>query len=138
MTKKQCKNKIARLEGRIDEMQEQVIHYKRQAKVLDAEDSKKLLEKFHIESEELEELLMNRGRKEAAELQEPALKKSIHRKAEAKSEQEQASAEATEEPDQPIAEPESNPEQAQPEQEPQPVQESHTSMMDAFRKEAEQ
>ena len=124
MTKKQCKNKIARLEGRIDEMQEQVIHYKRQAKVLDAEDSKKLLEKFHIESEELAELLMNRGRKEAAEQEEPAPKKQIRRKAEA--------------PDKPIAEPESNPEPDQPEQDPQPLQGSHTSMMDAFRKEAEQ
>ena len=63
MTKKQCKNKIANLEDRIDRMQEQVIHYRRQVKVLDAEDSKRLLEKFHIESEELAELLMNRGKR---------------------------------------------------------------------------
>lgn len=61
MTKKQCKNKISRLEGKIDEMQEQVIHYKRQVKVLDAEDSKKLLEKYHIESEELAELIFMRS-----------------------------------------------------------------------------
>ena len=63
MTKKQFKNKIANLEDRIDRMQEQVIHYRRQVKVLDAEDSKRLLEKFHIESEELAELLMNRGKR---------------------------------------------------------------------------
>ena len=93
MTKKQCKNKIANLEGRIDKMQEQVIHYRRQVKVLDAEDSKKLLEKFHIESEELAELLMNRGRKEAAEPEEPAPKKPIRRKPESKSEPEEAPAE---------------------------------------------
>ena len=57
MTKNQCKNKITRLEDKIGEMQEQVIHYKRQVKVLDAEDSRKLLDKYHIESEELAELI---------------------------------------------------------------------------------
>ena len=62
MTKNQCKNKITRLEDRIGEMQEQVIHYKRQVKVLDAEDSRKLLDKYHIESEELAELIMQRTR----------------------------------------------------------------------------
>ena len=62
MTKNQCKNKITRLEDKIGEMQEQVIHYKRQVKVLDAEDSRKLLDKYHIESEELAELIMQRTR----------------------------------------------------------------------------
>ena len=70
MTKKQYKDKITRLESRIGEMQEQVVHCRRQAKLLDEEDSKKLLEKYHIESEELAELIyrhQQENRKKAAE-----------------------------------------------------------------------
>ena len=65
MTKNQCKNKITRLEGKIGEMQEQVIHFRTQVKLLDAEDSKKLLERYHIESEELAELIMQRVKTKA-------------------------------------------------------------------------
>ena len=64
MTKNQCKNRITRLEGKIGEMQEQVIHFKRQVKVLDAEDSRRLLDKYHIESEELAELIYKAKQKE--------------------------------------------------------------------------
>ena len=121
MTKKQCKNKIARLEGRIDRMQEQVIHYRRQVKVLDAEDSKRLLEKFHIESEELAELLMNRGKNIRAE--EPVQEHEPESQAEPDA---APRAEHTEQPE-------------TPEHGFQPMPEgSSTSMMDAFRKEAEQ
>ncbi len=70
MTKKQYKDKITRLESRIGEMQEQVVHCRRQAKLLDEEDSKKLLEKYHIESEELAELIYKHqqdNKKKAAE-----------------------------------------------------------------------
>lgn len=133
MTKNQCKSKIAHLEGRIDRMQEQVIHYKRQVKVLDAEDSKKLLEKYHIESEELADLLRNRDRKAAAP-QEAQPKKTAKPKAKPEPE---AAAETTE-PEQEIEEEQQPTEQPEPEQ-PEPDQpEAHTSMMDAFRKEAEQ
>ena len=133
MTKNQCKSKIAHLEGRIDRMQEQVIHYKRQVKVLDAEDSKKLLEKYHIESEELADLLRNRDRKAAAP-QEAQPKKTS--KPKVKPEPEEAA--ETTEPEQAIEEEKQPIEQLEPEQ-PEPDQpEAHTSMMDAFRKEAEQ
>ena len=144
MTKKQCKNKIANLEGRIDKMQEQVIHYRRQVKVLDAEDSKKLLEKYHIESEELADLLMNRGRKKQTPEPEDIRPKRIARtRAEVKPEPEDATKEAEQrepepEPEQVTADTELEPEPEHQESDPQPVQESHTSMMDAFRKEAEQ
>ncbi|MBQ9361108.1 MAG: hypothetical protein IJT96_08745 [Lachnospiraceae bacterium] len=60
MTKKQYRNKIVRLKDRIGEMQEQVVRYEREEKLLDAEDSKKLLEKYHIQSEELAELIFRR------------------------------------------------------------------------------
>ena len=65
MTKNQYKNKITRLEGKIGEMQEQVIHFRNQVKLIDAEDSKKLLERYHIESEELAELIMQREKANA-------------------------------------------------------------------------
>ena len=133
MTKNQCKSKIAHLEGRIDRMQEQVIHYKRQVKVLDAEDSKKLLEKYHIESEELADLLRNRDRKTAAP-QEAQPKKTSKPKVKPEPEDAAETTEAEqeiEEEQQPIEQPE--PEQPEPDQ-----PEAHTSMMDAFRKEAEQ
>ena len=136
MTKNQCKSKIAHLEGRIDRMQEQVIHYKRQVKVLDAEDSKKLLEKYHIESEELADLLRNRDRKAAAP-QEAQPKKT------AKPKVKPEEAAETTEPEQEIEEEQQPTEQHETEQpepdQPEPDQpEAHTSMMDAFRKEAEQ
>lgn len=60
MTKKQCKNKVAKLREKRLEIDEQIIHFERQTKLLDAEDSQRLLKKYHIESEELADLLMNR------------------------------------------------------------------------------
>ncbi len=156
MTKKQCKNKIANLEDRIDRMQEQVIHYRRQVKVLDAEDSKRLLEKFHIESEELAELLMNRGKRPQPEPepeqmrgQKPArIKSEATTKTEDSSEEEQEqiapdieseSRSEWQESDRQEPEQQEHDQQEPEQQETEPEhQESHTSIMDAFRKEAEQ
>ena len=131
MTKKQCKNKIANLEDRIDRMQEQIIHYRRQVKVLDAEDSKRLLEKFHIESEELAELLMNRGKKPRTEAEPEKQKQKTDQKepqlGQKEPQQEQQESQSMQqEIDSLQQEPESVPE------------EGRTSIMVAFRKEAEQ
>lgn len=57
MTKKQCKEKVERLKERRSLIDEQIVHFERQTRLLDAEDSKRLLEKYHIESEELAQLI---------------------------------------------------------------------------------
>ena len=59
MTKKQYNLKIEQLEGKIQEMKNQIAHYKRQVKLLDAEDGRKILERYHISPAELEELIKN-------------------------------------------------------------------------------
>ena len=115
MTKNQCKNRITRLEGKIGEMQEQVIHYKRQVKVLDAEDSRRLLDKYHIESEELAELIYRAKQKEQKKpekakpeedtgvaLETPAESKSQHR--ERISQKAQGDQQINTQPDKPVTE----------------------------------
>ena len=121
MTKKQCKNKVAKLREKRLEIDEQIIHFERQTKLLDAEDSQRLLKKYHIESEELADLLMNRD--SMNQIKKQRARAAVSPKLEP----------------QPKTEP-------QPKVKPetvsaldsQPVKEPHSSIMDSFLKEAAQ
>ena len=113
MTKKQCKNKVAKLREKRLEIDEQIVHFERQTKLLDAEDSQRLLKKYNIESEELAELLMNRGRNQERRQGSRAVTSPI-----SAGQQEAGTAETA--PD------------------PQPAKEQHSSIMDSFLKEAAQ
>lgn len=144
MTKKQCKNKVAKLREKRLEIDEQIIHFERQTKLLDAEDSQRLLKKYNIESEELAELLMNRGRSQERRQVSRAVTSP------GSAGQQKAGPEETEVKPIPETKEKNIPAQlktepqlkAKPETmsapDPQPVKEPHSSIMDSFLKEAAQ
>jgi len=138
MTKKQCKNKVAKLREKRLEIDEQIIHFERQTKLLDAEDSQRLLKKYHIESEELAELLMNRGRSlERRQVSRAVMSPGSTGQQKAGPEETEAKPiPETKEKNIP-AKPKTEP-QPKAKPDPQPVKEPHSSIMDSFLKEAAQ
>jgi hypothetical protein len=80
MTKAALKRKNARLIEKRDQMNALIDNTEQEIKELDSRESRELLEKFHIESEELEKLILLRHKENKEGDQEPTLKKSRGRK----------------------------------------------------------